>query len=131
MISLWISILASQLAGDASPLLLTGRCNYPPNLPALQLGEVRFLCDSVAVRREGAEDVIEFRRKSWGRWLRFSGEVAGSRMAIRQVHLSREDVVEARGTCEIFYNGGRVSAVSCVAQAGWRSYVANFTPSRL
>jgi hypothetical protein len=60
--------------------------------------------------------------------MRFIGAMEGDRMTVRSVASVRVAERPARGSCKIFRKEGRVSAVSCVAQAGARSFVANFLP---
>jgi hypothetical protein len=110
----------------ASALSLSGRCNYPVSLDPPLVGETRALCDSVAVRGDGADAVIEFAHHSTTQYMRFAGTMAGHRMTVRSVASTRVAERPARGSCNIFYKGGQVSAVSCVAQGNARSFVANF-----
>jgi hypothetical protein len=121
---------ATPVSSDANPppFILSGRCTYPISLGAAQVGETRILCDSVAVRSDGADTIIEFSRKFSDRWIRFSGEMSGSRMTVRRVYPSWDRPAPARGACTIFHKDDRVSAVSCVAQVGGRSFVANLLP---
>lgn len=121
---------AAPVSSDANPpaFILSGRCTYPASLGPAQVAEIRILCDSVAVRSDGADTVIAFSRKFSERWIRFSGEMSGPRMTVRRVHPSWDRSAPARGACTIFHKDDRVSAVSCVAQAGGRSFVANLLP---
>jgi hypothetical protein len=135
---LWLAGAASSLPvvpapPDTNPtaLILEGRCTYPLNIGPPRLGETRILCDSVAVRNDGAAVTVEFSRENSARWFRFGGEKAGDRIAVTAVSSSWGTSSSARGTCRIFYKNERPSAVSCVAQAGGRSFVANLVPPTL
>lgn len=107
-------------------LALSGHCDYPARLPAPVVGEVRALCDGVTIRDGDAGTVIEFAHKSTTQWMRFSGALDGRRMIVRSAGSTRVAERPAHGSCTLFYKEDRVSAVSCVAQAGARSFVANF-----
>jgi len=110
----------------ASALALSGRCSYPASLGAPLMGEIRALCDGVAVRDGDEGSVIEFAHRSTTQWMRFTGALEGHRMIVRSAGSTHVAERPAHGSCTFFYKEGRISAVSCVAQAGARSFVANF-----
>jgi|KBSMisStaDraftv2_1062788.scaffolds.fasta_scaffold14650_5 hypothetical protein len=115
----------------ASVLSLNGRCNYVAALGPALVGETRAICDHVEV--SGADDgtMIEFRHRSTTQWMRFTGVLDGNRMTVRSVASTRVEERPAHGFCQIFRKEERVRAVSCVVQAGARSFVANFEPPAL
>jgi hypothetical protein len=133
MLAMLLSLLSLQAAEIAAPepMRLNGRCDYPGRIGPLRAGETRILCDSIAVGTEGSNGTIDFARRSWGVMIRFTGAMSGPRMTIGGLRLRSGEVVAATGTCEIFYAGGKVSVVSCLAKAGVRFYIANFVPSRI
>ena len=112
----------------ASALSLNGRCNYPVTLGPALVGETRAICDRVEIRGADADTTIEFRHRSTTQWMRFQGTMDGDRMTVRSVAATRIEERPARGACKIFREEERVTAVSCVVQAGARSFVANFRP---
>ena len=108
----------------ASVLSLNGRCLYPVALGPPLPGEARAICDHVGI----SDATIEFGHRSTAQWMRFSGAMEGDRVTVRSVASTHMAERPAHGTCKIFRKQARVSAVSCVAQAGARSFVANFQP---
>jgi hypothetical protein len=110
----------------AAALSLDGRCNYSVALGPALVGETRALCNHVEVRDSGPDAVIEFTHQSTTARIRFMGTLDGHRMTVRSLATVALGERAAHGSCNIFYKEERVSAVSCVAQAGARSFVANF-----
>jgi hypothetical protein len=110
----------------AATLSLSGRCDYPASLRPPLVGEERALCDRVRVQDDVGATIIEFAHGGTTQRMRFSGEREGHRMIVRSAGSTRVPEKPAHGSCTIFYKEERVSAVSCVAQAGARSFVANF-----
>lgn len=119
--------LPTAVAGEANAITLKGRCNYPEAMGAPKLGESRFFCDSVTQ----AERVVRFSRASSGKTVEFAGDAAGDRMTIRRISLRPGVATAATGYCRTFHRNADISAVSCVARVGWRTYVANFIPSAI
>lgn len=111
----------------ASVLSLNGRCVYPVALGPPLPGETRSICDHV----EASDTTIEFRHGGSTQWMRFSGSMDDDRMTVRSVAATGVEERPARGSCKIFHKRERVSAVSCLALAGGRSFVANFQPPLL
>jgi len=115
----------------ASILSLNGRCNYVVALGPALVGETRAICDHVEVSSDGADTMIAFTHRSTTQWMRFTGAMEGDRMTVRSVASTRLDERPAHGSCKIFRKEERVRAVSCIVQAGARSFVANFQPPAL
>jgi len=112
----------------ASVLTLKGHCVYAAALGQALVGEARAICDQVEISDAGADMTIEFRHRGTTQWMRFSGAMNGDRVAVRSVASTRLEERPAHGSCKVFRKQERISAVSCVAQAGARSFVANFQP---
>lgn len=131
MIAALFLALVSQVAVNdgAESGLLTGRCDYPVTMGAPQLGEVRIFCDSVAVTTSKSEGMlVQFKRRSSGSTTGFGGEASDDGITIRRVYLKPGVAAPATGHCRTFRKGSDVTAVTCVAKVGWRTYVANFKP---
>lgn len=124
-------LTALLLALAADPTTLKGRCTYPDTLPAIEAGELRIFCNAVAITTgEGADDrLISFSRSSSGATFGFAGTGAGDRITVRHMILQRGAMAAKTGTCRIFRKNTEISAISCVAKVGARTYVANFKPA--
>ncbi|WP_156495370.1 hypothetical protein [Croceicoccus estronivorus] len=133
MIGTLLALLSLQAtaSGDPAVIRLDGRCQYPEAVARYRYETTLVLCDSLAIGSEGDETVLDFSRQSWGSMIRISGRMSGARMTIDHIYFRERPAVEATGTCEIFYRGGKVSLVSCLAKAGSRTYATNFVVSRL
>lgn len=119
-----ISALLLTLAVEGDPALLQGRCAYSSSLPAPELGELRIFCDSVAIIDNGA--AFEFRDHRSGVRFQFAGSINDDSMTIRHLRLPKREDSAATGTCRIYRRNNDISAISCLARIGWRTYVANF-----
>jgi hypothetical protein len=135
LIALWLLAVSFAGAANASEaprsVEMAGRCAYPPAAAKYRFDTAFALCDALTIESRGASAVFDFRQKSWGSSVRFSGAMTGSRMTVRRVAFRSGDWAEATGTCEVFYRSGTRSVVTCFAKAGARSYAANFVVSRL
>jgi hypothetical protein len=127
MITGLLAVLAASSGAD--PIEFSGRCTYPDAMARFSQEASLVLCDTLRIDRSAA--TFDFRQRSWGSMLRFSGEISGDRMKVTRVHPHRRESAEAEGTCDILYREGEVSGVSCLARAGSKTYVANFVRSRL
>ena len=119
-----IAIVAAASGLPGTGWHAEGRCNYPATLGEPAPGERRTFCNSVSI--DGP--AITFERDGRGAVIAFRGEWDGDRMDVRQVDPPAGNPLSARGECAIYRKGGRVSAVSCVASQGARTWVANFLP---
>jgi hypothetical protein len=133
MIAALLAVLASQAAvsSGSDPVELSGRCQYSDAIARFSQEASLILCDSLVIDRAEATAAFDFRQRSWGSMVRFAGQISGDRMTITRVYPRHRSSAEATGTCDILYRDGTTSAVSCLARAGSKTYVANFVRSRL
>lgn len=129
MIATLLILLVSQ--DGTGTINLRGQCQYSDAVTRFRDETSLVLCNTLAIDRRGEVATFDFGQRSWGSMIRFSGEMSGRRLTVRNLRLRTGISVPATGTCEIFYKGENVSVVSCFAKAGPKSYATNFVPSRL
>jgi hypothetical protein len=119
------------LVVQTEPITLNGRCSYPHTLPAPEAGELRVFCDSVTITAgEGPDDrLISFSRSGSGTAFGFAGKATGDETTVSHMVLRQGVVTAKTGKCRIFRKNTSISAISCVAKVGARTYVANFKPA--
>ena len=131
LIPLLAASLMVQPAAASDTLVLEGRCEYPEAVRQHQFETVLARCNQLIIARDEDEMVITYGPRGLGPTMVFTGKAVGNRMDVRQVTLRRGDIVDAEGTCEIFYAGGEISVVSCLASSHGRSWAGNFVKNRI
>lgn len=132
MIAMMLAALVLNPVADAVPdaIVPRGRCRYSQTILSRAEGTVLVTCDKLDIDRATAGATFDFSQKSWGSMLKFHGDMSGERMTVKRVTLRNGTSAKATGTCEIFRSGGRLSKISCLADAKGQTYVANFVPTR-
>jgi hypothetical protein len=114
---------------EAPSISLQGRCDYGDKVTPYADGSNGFTwCDSVVIAQDGEQTSFDFRRESWGSMVRYEGELSGDTMRITRVHVRDRPAEAARGQCIIYRANGRISTVTCVANARQLAWAANFIP---
>lgn len=123
---------SAGLAASGQATVVEGRCLYSDEVIRQRGETLLIVCDGATLKRDGASATLTFGQRSWGPMARFSGDMAGGRLAVSQVALRDGRAVAATGTCELFHRGdGSLSVIACLARAGSRSIAVNFVPSSL
>lgn len=126
------SVAPASLHAQADPdTAIAGRCAYSERVIRERHDTILILCDTAALRRDGAHASLDFAQRSWGSMARFDGDVAGDRMTVARVTLRDGTARAATGTCALFRSAGKLSAITCLARIGVRSVAANFVTTRL
>lgn len=120
----------SQVSADGGVMRMDGRCVYSDAVLKHRDDTTLALCDALEIHRDGPVADLEFRQKSWGRMMRFSGKMEAHRLTVTSLTLRNGDTLDAEGSCEIFHVNERISNVSCLATARSRAYAASFKPSQ-
>ncbi|MGE3690354.1 MAG: hypothetical protein AB7F98_03120 [Novosphingobium sp.] len=134
MLAIILSSLIWQAAdgGLSDGTRLPGNCSYPPAVLEIRDGTAFASCNALQIDRDGTKGTsLDFRQRSWGSTMRFTGDMAGDEMRVHRVRLRSGVEVAVSGTCRIEYVRGQVSVVSCLASARGRTYAANFVVSRI
>lgn len=120
-------ILLAASPASEPPIELDGWCEYTEWVQE-RAGEATVLieCSRFVLDDSGAAAGFEFGQRGWKTNTRFEGLLSGERMEVTSLVLSNGSRLKARGECGIFRANGKVSVVSCLAEAKAVWYVANF-----
>lgn len=119
-----------ERAGSQS-VTLKGQCEYRRGAEQVGPGTGFAACRSVVITRNGSDSVIDFRRSLGGSEFRYEGTLSGDTMTIESLQIRGRAAQAASGECTIFHRGDGISTVTCIAKVGWKTYAANFVPSRI
>ncbi|WP_394728291.1 hypothetical protein [Altererythrobacter sp. GH1-8] len=122
-------LFAAAPKGD-TPIELNGFCQYTEWVQQ-RADEATVLldCSRFVLDQSGSSAGFEFGQRGWKSKTRFEGQLVGEQLDVTALVLSNGSRLEARGECEIFRTNGKVSVVSCLAEAKAVWYVANFKVS--
>lgn len=125
-LSLLALLLAQFATGPAPSGSYDGRCVYPETVRNRGEGALLVTCNMVSI----GGSTISFGERDWGPRATFSGKFEGDVMTVSQVALHDGTVVEATGTCQLFYANERLSTVACLATSRLhQAYAANIVIS--
>lgn len=127
-----LACLAAATSADADDAaVLDGRCDYSPEVARHGDTTTLIVCDTFAIRRDGASEAFVFGRRDYGPAARFVGVPSAEGIIVSALVLKDGEQRAATGTCRRYARSdGSLSAMGCLAKMGQRWVAANFVPSR-
>lgn len=125
-------VSALLLAASTDPEPIKGWCQYSEPVRERATNTVLIPCNAFVMESGDGGTVFDFGQRSWSASTRFAGRLTGNVLEVDRITLRSGHMLEADGTCEIFYRADNTLAViACLVGAGAVFYAANFEPSRI